>query len=118
MRSHPGRERVLDLFGVSRRQAVLGLQDGDRPGLQINFRRGFDLLDELRPDRGGLLDREPFPGQRVGPVTGLELARTDRYRRGAGIGADCLVSCILVVGDVGRRIEVVLPCDAHHVKSA
>jgi len=57
---HPGRERFLYELCVVRRQAVLGLQEGDRARLQVIFRQGFDLLDELRPDRGGLLDTKLF----------------------------------------------------------
>jgi hypothetical protein len=75
---HPGRKSLLDQLGVFGRQAVLGLQDGDRAGLQVALRQGFDLLDKLRPDCRGLIGAQFFPNGRVGSVPGLELAWTGR----------------------------------------
>jgi hypothetical protein len=59
--SHPGREGVLDQFGVIGRQAILGLQDGDRAGLQVViFHQRFDIQDELVPQRCGIVCAKLF----------------------------------------------------------
>jgi hypothetical protein len=66
-RHHPLGEGFLHPFGLIHRQTVLGLHDGDRAGLEVTFGEGFDLQDELRPDRGGLLGIELFPDRWGGP---------------------------------------------------
>jgi hypothetical protein len=74
LQGHPGREGILDPFGVIRCQPVLGLQDGDRARLQLIFRQGFDFPDELRPDRGRRLHTELLLDRRGAWALGSELA--------------------------------------------
>src|SRR6266853_204374 len=87
---HPSRERLLDFFGVIRRQAIFGLQDRDRARLQVSSGKSFDLPNEVHPYGGGLLDTELFPPRRGDRPFGSELARADRSRREAwSVGSPC-----------------------------
>jgi hypothetical protein len=92
-------------------------------GVQIIFGEGFDHLDKLRPDRGGLLGAELFPHRCRDPLPRLELAGADMYWHGARIAGqadlDRLVTFRRFAGDVGRRVEVVLPMQLpRHSRSA
>jgi len=67
-------------FGVIGREAVLGLQDGDRAGLQVViFHQRFDIQDELVPQRCGIVCAKLF-GE-----------RSDVWVAGSGIASNSVL---------------------------
>ena len=115
----PGSKGVLDQFGIHHRQTVLGFQDGDRAGLQLILRQGFDPWSSWAPIAA---DSSALSFSRTGGLvrsragTGWLGLRRCRAGIGSKPGGDDLMCLPRLVGGIRRRVEVVLACHPHHRK--